>query len=61
MNEFNLQADMKSIVQTVCTTQVDKTDKTRRFATAMGAESQGYRHVLNRTFYNGVGDRTKEL
>jgi len=32
-----------------------KTDKTERFTTALEAESQGYRHFLNRTFCNGVG------
>jgi len=58
-----LPAYTKSIVQThtVCTTQVDKKDKTERFTTALEAEAQGYTHFLNRKFCNGVGVRTTGL
>jgi len=47
---------MKSIVQThtFCTTQVDKNVQNE----TLEAESQGYKHVLNRTYCNGVGGRT---
>jgi len=38
-----------------------KTYKTERFTTALEAESQGYRYLLNRTFCNGVGGRTTGL
>ena len=33
-----------------------KTDKTKRFTTALEAESQGYRHLLYRTFRNSDGE-----
>jgi len=38
-----------------------KTYKTDRFTTALEPESQGYRHLLNRTFCNGSGGRTTGL
>jgi len=59
-----LSTGTKSIVQkhTRCTTQVDKTDKTKLFTMALEpAESQGCKHFLDRTFSNGVGRRNTGL
>jgi len=38
-----------------------KTYRTERFTTALEAESQAYRHLLSRTFCNGVGCRATGL
>jgi len=38
-----------------------KTDETERFTTSLEAESQSYRHLFKRTFYNGIGGRTTAL
>ena len=63
MNEFNLQADTKSIAQThtVCTTQVDKNRQNRTFYSGVGGWITGLQHFLNITLYNGVGCRTTGL
>jgi len=38
-----------------------QTDKTECFTMTLEAESQGYRHFLNRMFCSGVGGRTTGL
>ena len=59
-----LSADTKSIVKAhtfFCTTQVNKIYRTKNFTTALEAESQGYRHLLNRTFCNCIRGKTTGL
>jgi len=63
MNEFICQQTRSPWYKLTFSAQrrLIKTDKTERFATTLEAESQGYRHFLNRTFCNGVGGKTTAL